>query len=288
MTLTRRQLLLQGAAAAAAYAISLGSARSGGAEPLALHAAPGVANLMGSEGAPTPALLYNGATPGPLLRVRHGAPLSLKFVNGLGEPTALAFPGLRAPVANLVYGKPLAPGASLEVAFVPPNPGFNIYGALVGPDPRQQFARGLYGPLVVEEVLPPAVDLDAIALISDWRLDDKNAFAGLDDAAPGRQGGRMGTLVGVNGAPAPARFSAAPGARVRLRLANCATARVLNLAFDGLRPLVIAVDGEPSEPFEPRHNLLPVGPGARFELMFDLSREAGASFRTLLKEEGTA
>ncbi len=36
---------------------------------------------------------YNGASPGPLIRVRAGGRLSLKLVNGLAEPTSLAFPG---------------------------------------------------------------------------------------------------------------------------------------------------------------------------------------------------
>ena len=49
------------------------------------------------------------------------------------------------------------------------------------------------------------------------------------------------------------------------------------------RPLIIAVDGQPSEPFEPLRNLLPMGPGARFELMFDMPREAGASVALILR-----
>ncbi len=245
MTLTRRQLLANGFAGAI-WSFAPGMVNSA-------TAAPFTSLRAGVDGG---RLGYNGASPGPLIRVRAGGRLSLKLVNGLAEPTSLAFPGLRALNAAVELGKPsVAPGASLDIAFAPPHSGFNVYGALIGPDPSRQFSRGLFGPIVVDEASPPAVDLEAIALFSD---------------APG------GENFVANGAPAPARFAAPPGGRIRLRLANCATARPITLAFAGARPIVVAVDGAPSEPFEPRHDELPVGPGARFELIFDLTRDGSA------------
>jgi FtsP/CotA-like multicopper oxidase with cupredoxin domain len=70
---------------------------------------------------------------------------------------------------------------------------------------------------------------------------------------------------------------------VRLRLANAATARILLVGVVGAKPRIVAVDGQPSEPFEPLRNLVPIGPGARFELMFDMPREAGASVAFVLR-----
>ena len=78
----------------------------------------------------------------------------------------------------------------------------------------------------------------------------------------------------ANSALAPLPSTAAPGARVRLRLANAATARVMGIAIEGAKTSIVAVDGQPSEAFEPLHDLVPMAPGARFELMFDMPREA--------------
>ena len=106
----------------------------------------------------------------------------------------------------------------------------------------------------------------------------------LGDASLERGAGRSGEVITANDAAAPLALSAAPGARVRLRLANAATRRVMTLAIQGAKTLIVAVDGQPSEPFEPLRNLVPIAPGARFELMFDLPREAGGKVSFVLLE----
>jgi FtsP/CotA-like multicopper oxidase with cupredoxin domain len=72
---------------------------------------------------------------------------------------------------------------------------------------------------------------------------------------------------------------------MRLRLGNAATARLATIAVEGVKTFIVAVDGQPSEPFEPLLNQFPMGPGARFELMFDLPRDPNASVRFLLRGE---
>jgi len=284
MRVTRRRLL-RGGAAAALWTLAPGAH----AENRALAAGPVALKL--APAATTPALGYEGACPGPVLRARVGERLGLAFKNALREPTSLAFPGMRAARAQLAFGGLGAPlieaGATREIALTPEEPGFQIYGALLGPDPRHQFARGLYGPLVIDEPDPPEIDVEAVVLISDWSLDASGALVGLGDSASGPRAGLTPALIAANGAPAPLQLSGPPGGRVRLRLGNCAAARVLYLSIDGVKPLIVAVDGQPSGPFEPRHNLLPVGTGARFELMFDLPRELGARIRFHLRPDDT-
>ena len=77
----------------------------------------------------------------------------------------------------------------------------------------------------------PEVTLD------DWRLDSQNQIAG-DFTAPqaARSEGRIGTHLIVNGAPAPAAHEARPGARIRLRLANLANARLMMLMVSSSEP----------------------------------------------------
>ncbi len=251
-------------------------------------AAPGSAALLAPPAPATRLLFYNGGAPGPLIRLRKGEELKLHLINRLDEATTLSFPGLRRPnaVAGVggLTGAPVSAGGTLDIRFTPPDSGFNLYRPDVGEATARQIASGLVGPIVVEEEKPPEADLETVVLVADWRLDDKGVLA--DDFADPkvmRGAGRIGPLVTANASPAPIKLTAAPGARVRLRLANAATARVMFVAVVGVKPLIVAVDGQPSEPFEPLRNLVPMGPGARFELMFDMPRDAGASASFVLR-----
>jgi len=173
----------------------------------------------------------------------------------------------------------LAPGGKREISFTPPDSGFNLYRPHAGAGTPAQVPRGLYGPIIVEEAAPPSVELDLVAIVSDWRLDGdgqiENDFA---DVSLSRGGGRIGSLVTTNGAPPPLSALAPPGGRVRLRLANAANARIMAIAIEGAVPLIIAIDGQPCETFAPLRNLFPMGPGARFELMFDMPAEGVVRF----------
>ena len=289
MTLSRRAVLGGGVAASLwAWRAARAQTETPADGFRRFEAAPAAARLAAPPAAATSLLSYNGATPGPLLRLRKGDDLTLRLINRLDEATTLSFPGLRAANAAMGVGgltQPLvAPGAELAIRLTPPDAGFNLYGPDAGPATARQIASGLFGPIVVEEANPPAVDLEAIVVLADWRLDEagrlRDDFA---DPAFARGAGRLGTLITANAAPAPLTQTAPPGARVRLRLANAATARVMSIGVSGAKPLIVAVDGQPSEPFEPLRNVFPIGPGARFELMFDQPREAGGAVSFILR-----
>ena len=224
------------------------------------------------------------------LELGKAGELKLRFANKLAEPTTLSFPGLRTSNAASGIGgltqERLKPGAGADIRFIVPDAGFNLYLPHAGgSDPAQQ-GRGLFGPVIVEEAVKPDVDLDTAVVLSDWNSDAngqiKDDFA---DIASGRGNGRRGSLVFANGAAAPLKLSAPPGARVRLRLGNAATARLAVVAIEGLKAVIVAVDGQPCEPFEPLNNQFPMGPGARFELMVDMPRETGAGVRLVLRAD---
>jgi FtsP/CotA-like multicopper oxidase with cupredoxin domain len=103
-----------------------------------------------------------------------------------------------------------------------------------------------------------------------------------------RGAGRRGAVVFANGAAAPFKLASRPGSRMRLRLGNAATARLTSVGIEGAKTMIVAVDGQPSEPFEPLRNQFPMGPGARFELMVDMPREVEAIVRLVLRGEGGA
>ena len=54
------------------------------------------------------------------------------------------------------------------------------------------------------------------------------------------------------------------------------------IAFNGVRPLILAVDGQPCEAFEPVRQMIPLGPGARFDVMLDLPGDAGTDANVTL------
>jgi FtsP/CotA-like multicopper oxidase with cupredoxin domain len=292
-----RRVVLGGGLAAALWRLGA-RARADTPAPAAegvlnFEAAPARLQLAPPPAEPAAAYAYAGAIPGPLIRPRLGEELRLKFANKLAEPTMLSFPGLRAANAAAGIGgltqERLKPGASAEIRFVPPDSGFNLYLPHAGlTDPGQQ-GRGLFGPIVVDEAKAPDVDLDAAVVLSDWNVDAsgriKDDFA---DPALGRGSGRKGGVVFANSAAAPLKLNARPGARVRLRLGSAATARLATVAIDGAKTLIVAVDGQPSEPFEPLLNQFPMGPGARFELMFDMPRDLGRGVRLDLRGDAGA
>ena len=259
---------------------------------LLLEAAPSRLALAPPPAEPAAVLSYSGSTPGPLVRLKKGEELKLRLINRLSEPTALSLSGLRAPNGFAGYGgltgPRIAPGGSADIRFAPPDAGFNLYLPHAGPSDAAQQGSGLFGPIIVGEAENLA-DEDVAVVLSDFNVGAngqiKDDFA---DPALGRAAGRRGGLVLANDRAAPLKLKARPRARVRLRLGNAATARLVNIGVEGAKAVIVAVDGQPSEPFEPLRNQFPMGPGARFELMFDMGPDAGASASFVLRGEGGA
>jgi len=203
-------------------------------------------------------LAYEGAIPGPLLRLRQGEELHLRLFNELDEPTSLHCHGVRGPnamdgVPDLTQ-MPVAPGGSFDYRFRPPDAGTFWYHA----HSAEQLDQGLHGALIVDE--QEAVDVDRdVALV-----------LGMPD--PTQPSAREPALV--NGAVRP-DIAVRPGERLRLRLINATSARGYALRLPGAAPWVMAIDGQPAEPFVPREGRLGLAPGGRLDLFLDVS--AGAA-----------
>ena len=268
MPLDRREFL-------GAAVVTVVSLKDAGAAPLADSAAwtileprPGSLSLLPKV--ETPILGYGGVVPGPLLRIKKGQGLKARLVNGLAEPTALTWHGVRGPNAmDGVPGltqEPVSPGGRFDYTFIPPDSGLFWYHPHMFPVGPAQTARGLHGVLIVDEPDAPAVDHDLLMVIGDWSLDAAGHI--LPNAA-------AGTVVTVNARVATNTLAARPGARIRLRLLNVAAARIVLVGVVGAPTKVIAVDGQPSELFEPARGMVPIGPGSRFELMIDLPGTPG-------------
>jgi len=235
--------------------------------------------LRGDGAKPTPVWCFGGTVPGPMLRVRRGEEVRLRLVNELPQPTGIHWHGIRAPAADGTATPTLpaiASGEAFEYRFRVPDAGTFWYHA------RRDsgvLAQGLYGALIVEESLPVETDRDVLLILDEWRFEDDGTIAAdrrRSDPAPNPQ-------ITANGRPT---FDVAvkAGERVRLRLINAALNRRFLLRIDRHRVVVMAIDGEPTEPFEAQNGRVMLGPGNRLDLFVDTTLAAGDSASILIEQ----
>ena len=221
---------------------------------------------------------YNGTVPGPEIRVRQGKPFAADLINELDIPTTIHWHGIRIDnkmdgVAGLTQ-EPVKSGAIFKYRFVPPDAGTYWYHPHYKNWAQQVY--GLYGAFVVEEHTPPKVDQDIVLVFDDWRLDRNNQIhlPSLGNIHDKSHAGRLGNVITLNGLDTQ-DISVKQGERVRLRLINAANARVMDIHFAKHRTQVIALDGQPIEPFFVDDDRIIIAPAQRVDLIIDLHLEAG-------------
>ena len=222
----------------------------------------GMARLRGPDKPATLIEGYDAVTPGPLLRVRQGREVRARLINGLPDPTAVHWHGVRLPSTMdgaMPAQPPVLPGASFDYRFTPPDAGTFWYHA---PSDLRSAGRGLYGALIVDEREPVAVDRDVLLVLDDWRLDAEGIL------------GREGSHLTANGAP-EFDIPVKTNERVRLRLVNAALGRIIALRLDRHRAVVMAIDGQPAQPFTANGGRVVLGPGNRIDLFIDMTMQPG-------------
>jgi FtsP/CotA-like multicopper oxidase with cupredoxin domain len=251
-----------------------------------LRALGGSIRLAPPEAAAIPIWGYQGAVPGPLLRVRRGEELRVRLSNELSDPTAIHWHGVRVP--NLMDGVPgitqaaVAPGARFAYRFRPPDAGTFWYHAPWYPAPAlaaatatvddQAARRRLYGLLIVEEAEPVAVDREHALVLDEW------------PTSPEDQGNKAKPVqIMANAMPVP-DLAVRANERLRLRLVNAARTRVVALRLERHAAQVMAIDGQPVEPFRARDDRVTLGPGNTADLFIDATLEPGAVAPILLAD----
>lgn len=230
-----------------------------------LEAAPRPLSL---GGVPVDGLLYNGAYPGPTLRVRPGDLLRITLVNHLHEPTNLHFHGIQtSPLGDsdnvhIV----VAPGDSFHYAVrIPPDqpPGLYWYHAHLHGLSERQVTGGLSGALVVEGIrdrlpVPPAI-AQRLFVLKDIEFDDS------DD--PVIDGELHELLQTING-HTHVQLTMRPGETQLWRFTNQSANLYFHLKLTGHRFRVVAEDGVVVR--EPKLvDTLDIGPAARAEAVVD-------------------
>lgn len=262
--MNRREFLCATSAAALAPSVSFGATKS------KLIAEPVMAQIL-PEGQPaTPSLGFNGGTPGPVLRVRQGDVLEIQFQNQVTEGSAVHWHGVR--LTNLMDGVPgltqeiVDTGGDFHYQFRAPDAGTYWYHS--HNRSWEQVARGLYGPLIVEELTPPDVDHDFIIIIDDWRVTEDGTLAdGFDDMHDQAHQGRLGNYARALVEP---RNPVRAGDRIRLRLINVATDRIFPVEIEGVNGKIVAKDGMPLRSPEDAQTLI-LAPAQRMDLIVDVT-----------------
>lgn len=229
---------------------------------------------------------YNGAVPGPEIRVREGETVRVMVENQLDEGTTIHWHGV--PVPNRMDGvpdvtqAPIAPASAFAYEFVARPAGTYLYHSHAG----YQLDQGLHGALVIEPRQFTGHDREFVLALEDWATFDGGgpAAARAGRVASSMMGGMMrGMMQGggdddgnplrqprydvyaINGQAG----SAAPplkvrqGDKVRLRLLNASSATVFLVRLAGHTLTVTHADGRPVKPVIV--DVLQIGMGERYD-----------------------
>lgn len=279
-----RRRFLQSGLALGAYGLILPAAGSFAAtpEPRIITAGPGAAQLLEAGQPATRSWLFDGVSPGPVIRARQGEEVAVRLQNNLDQPTTMHWHGIRIDnamdgVAGLTQD-PVPPGKSFDYRFTVPDAGTFWYH----PHNRswEQVARGLYGLLIVDEAepKPQGFDQDVAIVADDWRLGDDGqideaSFAHMMDWS---HGGRLGNTLTLNGQD-QLSIPVESGQRIRLRLCNTCNARVLELRIEHPAIWLMALDGQPVPPRKVEDGYILLSPGERADLFIDMTLAPGST-----------
>ena len=225
--------------------------------------------------------LYNQRSPGPTISVDKGKELIVEFKNLLEEPTTIHWHGIRNinamdGVANLTQ-PPVEPGETFIYKFPVNDAGTFWYHA--HNKSWEQVARGLYGPLIVQDILPIDFDNDITIVADDWRLTKEYEFdeKSLGSLMDWSHQGRLGNWLTINGESNP-KIPLKENTHVRLRLINASNARTLNFQFKNYSAKIIALDGAPCEPFI--KSSFQIAPAQRIDFAIDIKNKDLMLFET--------
>jgi FtsP/CotA-like multicopper oxidase with cupredoxin domain len=272
--LNRRELMAGLGAAALGPAIPQ-MAVAQGRPSVILRANAGIAAIR--QGGPETPIWSLGA-PTSDLSLKRGGTLEITLLNDLPVSTVLNWHGIDGvPTAEpLAAQTPLAPGAKQTFAIPLRHAGTLMYDLRLLGDgqARPSPARAL----IVGESEPVTVDRDEVFLIEDWRLHpDGTAVApGIDpkDTTP------VTTINGLTTLDIPVRANE----RLRFRFVNGCQRSVIAVKIEGHEVRVMAIDGQPTEPFIARNGAVVLALGTRVDVFIDATAPPGSISSILLHD----
>lgn len=224
------------------------------------------------DGATVRAVTYNGAFPGPLLRVREGETVRLRLINRLDRLTNLHFHGLSVSPSgradNVWIHVPAGERFDYEFTVPRGDAGLHWFHPHIHGATAPDMFRGLTGAILVEGERDFERGLDCddrVCVFKDVTVENGR----IPDHHPMTwSAGREGDQLLVNGVRRP--VLRARRSLVRLRLLNASNARYWRVKRSDGEPLaVIAHDGRYLEEPRAAEDVLLV-PGARAEVLVPL------------------
>ncbi len=230
--------------------------------PVSVELAPGV--TLRTTG-------YNGQTPGPVLRMLEGSPVTVAVTNRTGQPEMIHWHGLHLgslPDGAIEAASPMVPaGATRSFSVTPAPSGTRWYHTQTAAltDLNRGSQSGQFGFLLVEpRSHPGAYDQEVLLAVHHW---EPSLLPG-GNARPGiayRYASFNGRLLH---AAEPLRVSA--GQRVLFRLLNASATEDVLLSLPGHRFTVIALDGN-AVPCPSSVEVLSLGVAERIDAVVEMN-----------------
>lgn len=247
--------------------------------PLELQAKADAIALRPGQ-ADTPIWSLATSTPNGELRFKRGDALEIGLGNDTASPMALNWHGLDGVAAAepLLAQAALAPRTKQSVVIPLHCAGTFMLDIRLLADGggRPSSARAL----IAAESEAIAVDRDEVLLFEDWRLrPDGTAVAPGTDS---KDAMAIYTVNGLRTLDIPARA----GERLRLRFINGFQRNVIAIKIENMDMQVMALDGQPSEPFLARNGALVLAPGGRADAFIDTAM-APRGVSSILLHDGT-
>lgn len=276
-----RRALLAGLGAAALMPLDAGSAMQPGRVRQSLRLQDTALRLRPTTQAGTAAWRFSPDMAASNWTLRRGDTLELDVANAIASPVNLNWYGLDGVPGAVPLLAQGAIGAGLQATRAVPlrSAGTCFFEARIGiEDAERPLPCGAFA---VAETAPPEVDHDEILLVEDWQLTpDARAIV------PGARAAETQVLYTINGRP-DWTISPRTNQKLRLRFVNgCHRAAVaFRIADHDVR--VMAIDGQPAEPFPARDGRLILAPGTRIDVMLDATRPP-ASRSQIMLHDGSA
>ena len=272
-SLLDRRELMAGLGAAALIPLWPVSSLAQGQTALALQAKAD--NLALRPGAQETPIWSLGS---PALNFGRGDTVEVAFANELPQPAVLNWRGLdgAAGAEPLTARGPLASGAKETLPLRLHHAGtFLCDVALLGDgQARPSRARAL----VVRESEAVQTDRDEVFLIEDWRLrPDGTAIA------PGVEHKDTAPVLTANGRLF-LDITARTNERIRIRFINACQRSIIAAKIENFDVRVMALDGQPAEPFGARNGAVVLAPGGRTDVFIDVTAAAGTTSSILIHD----
>jgi FtsP/CotA-like multicopper oxidase with cupredoxin domain len=238
---------------------------------------------------------YNGTSPGPVLRMKEGTPVTVDVINDTDVPELVHWHGLYIPSevdGSEEEGTPMVPPhGRRRYQFVPRPAGTRWYHthAMAGPDLHRGAYTGQFGFLLVESANNPgSYDQEVFLALREWEPyfmpeseeDEEGESAGgpqperpatLDTSPTGLEVGyQMFSINGkALGASDPIRVR--PGQRVLMHLLNASASINRRVVLPGHKFQVVALDGNPV-PTPQAVEMVVLGPGERVDALVEMNQ----------------